>query len=311
MSSSKPDDDVVIIGNISLSGRVILKRTPPLIKQCEGELTRIISTKSLTLSHGPYSIFHNLVSNNCTHFSTGICTGAPTCKDHFDEACELAEYDCRIHKHQLCDGTRDCSFGKDESRRECDDDLMTTWNCSRRLGDHVTRRRIPKSWVCDGVQDCLDNEDEDTETLHKQCFTGNGKSVCVGRDEDCPVVFICPEEHTDTRYPTEKLCNNIEDCGGTERPLCRIAQDRQSTQSPQIPEIGNVNFLSYCLPGLSGPQNPWFECEKEKHSQNDAYGVDKVKLMVPKRSFDCRYKLVFGLKYQEQYARAFALQVNF
>ena len=119
---------------------------------------------------------------------TGICTGAPTCQDHFDETCELAEYDCRIHKHQLCDGTVDCSFGKDESRRECDDDLMTTWNCSRRLGDHVTRRRIPKSWVCDGVQDCLDNEDEDTETLHKQCFTGgNGKSVCIGQDAECPV----------------------------------------------------------------------------------------------------------------------------
>ena len=121
--------------------------------------------------------------------------------------------------------------------------------------------------------------------------------MCVGRNEECPVVFICPEENTQsrtqstlTRYPTEKLCNNIEDCMGTERPLCRIAQDRQSTQSPRIPELGNVNFLSYCLPGLSVPHNPWFRCEEVEYSQNDAYGVDKVRLLVPtKQDVDCRF----------------------
>ena len=55
-----------------------------------------------------------------------------------------------------------------------------------------------------------------------------------------------------------------------------------------IAPLHQVNFLSFCLPGLSGPHNPWFQCETVRHSQNNAYGVEKTELRVPIKKFDCR-----------------------
>lgn len=59
----------------------------------------------------------------------------------------------QVHKHQLCDGVRDCEGGQDEEREECK--RVSSRKCERRArvrGD----RELPISlaWLGDKVSDC-------------------------------------------------------------------------------------------------------------------------------------------------------------
>ena len=71
-----------------------------------------------------------------------------------------------MHKHQLCDGVRDCEGGQDETREECYQ--ISERGCERRvnvgrqlhntLQTHVRRElQIPLAWLGDGNVDCIGN----------------------------------------------------------------------------------------------------------------------------------------------------------
>eukprot|EP00116_Pleurobrachia_bachei_P011520 sb/3471782/ len=88
-----------------------------------------------------------------------MCNGVPDsrCQDEADEAhCENMSCQRRdwksddqhdhtnhLHKHQICDGVRDCKGNEDE--RMCDKEI----ECSRVYT--TTVNNIPERWLCDGT----------------------------------------------------------------------------------------------------------------------------------------------------------------
>ena len=55
---------------------------------------------------------------------------ARLCDDGIEKECVNAEFECKIHKHRLCDNVKDCLHGRDEDDLFCED--MIEINCVRR-----------------------------------------------------------------------------------------------------------------------------------------------------------------------------------
>ena len=48
-----------------------------------------------------------------------LCRDKEVCDDGIDSLCEVLEDNCKVHKHQRCDGAMDCEGGEDENPRLC------------------------------------------------------------------------------------------------------------------------------------------------------------------------------------------------
>ena len=70
---------------------------------------------------------------------------------------------CRVHKHLMCDGVKDCPDGADEIHDMCK--TMTAGFhivCKRRFNPRNNETRIPISWIMDEALDCMNHEDENS-----------------------------------------------------------------------------------------------------------------------------------------------------
>ena len=173
----------------------------------------------------------------------------PICDDKLDKACVTTSHSsCLVHKHQLCDGSKDCQDGSDETQLDCQ--FMTDQHCVRRFvfqgsGQSSTNFSIPLTWVRDGISDCLNGEDE------KNNWQTCGKSHTFrlkGRlNSSCSEVFICPG--SDDFIVFSRLCDKIDSCFNENR-VCEKSRDQPAIIQRAFRAPNNDAILLYCLNGL-------------------------------------------------------------
>lgn len=225
-----------------------------------------------------------------------ICKGRSLhlCDGGLDSACVFPEGECRVHKHQVCDGVPDCPEGGDEAHRLCRG--LTNVFCTRRFSNTNTRLKILLEWVGDGVEDCEDGIDE-LEEQWKTC--GQGMTArFIMNNESCKEVLLCPDEQ---KFITQKeLCDQQETCSG-ESYICNAARmggfklGTKFQRKPTHPFClkGMENFLT--LKGYN--QTLQAPCqEKLLTTPEIAFGVKEKLIVQPSRyKTNCRY--VFGESY--------------
>ena len=206
------------------------------------------------------------------------------CDDKVDVECVEAETGCRIHKHKLCDGIKDCRKGHDEGDAFCEDTFSFPMiNCVRKLSRNGTAITFPNHWVLDGVTDCRNNIDEKPEFWTKQCGTGlldfyvyRGKAA-----SECSTItqFQCPGQPR--RMNLNKLCteNIVKNC---DFKVCLTARkeyivDINDKLMSERTETGAKGTL-FCLPGLHELEGHAGKCSLTE-LQRSVYGVPDIQLV--------------------------------
>ena len=203
------------------------------------------------------------------------------CEDNFQNNCvNISTSDCRVHKHWMCDGAKDCPDGSDETDYLCD--RMTNdlnFFCVRRFQPRMGEKTIPKRWIMDNETDCINEEDENPN-LWRFC-EGQYEYVTSLLHKGCQNVFKCPrEDNSFVRF--EQLCDGAESCGyDAENKVCKMARDFP-TINRTVPSnhqaLRNVCSFNRSLTcDVKEFVRPWGE----------VFGVRKVKLNVPTTKVDC------------------------
>ena len=223
-----------------------------------------------------------------------VCFGTiqtiSACDDGLDTSC-FETYDCRVHKHLMCDNKKDCNDAADERHQICRSTTKRT--CKRRVGK-MGELPIPTSWIKDGVWDCENGEDETGEW--ETCGEGTTQRFLSSDDEKCENVYICREG--DPGYVKLKnLCDGLETCGN-ENEICSVLS-RSYKVKTSVPTTnqGLVKRLSYCVKGLESIEKLKESCTVEKFifPDEDIFGASKTSLILPGRKESCHY--MFGEQY--------------
>ena len=209
------------------------------------------------------------------------------CDDDLQNKClSPSDSGCKIHKHKMCDGVKDCIDEVDEIHETCE--IMTShWNftCQRRFTLKIIDSGIPISWIMDGFTDCMNGEDED-----------QGKwTVCPGTakhiplpGEKCENLFRCPGK--DASYVRfDKLCDGVETCTKSgENEVCQIARDFPGSDKEAI-YVHNSTVRNLCQEAsdckLEEFRRPW----------GNVFGETKIKLLLPSNKINC--SRLFGENY--------------
>ena len=148
-----------------------------------------------------------------------LCKGTSLCDDRIENVCVTPEGGCHVHKHQLCDGYKDCASATDEKEGMCS---MTNTTCQRKLSYRRPEElNIPLSWVMDGVVDCRNGIDEDPSHW-KSC--GNGwKTRYTEINSPCFEVFLCQNQKF---MEFSRLCDSITTCP-EESSICSSARSKK------------------------------------------------------------------------------------
>ena len=215
----------------------------------------------------------------CGKFKQGFCV------DGMDVACVDVDQACTIHKHQLCDGAKDCSSGADESHPWCL--VMTEKTCYRNY--RTTRKlRIPAAWLRDNLMDCMDGADEKWEI---ECGYGLTKRFEVSKV--CEDVFLCRYGQTKfVRLP--QLCNGVEGIGkcNDENIVCETGRGLSSMSTVVSHQTKNVKSLRYCLKGLEDLEHHISPCITQEFNPfyEEVFGVGwRTKVIHQNQSVDCRF----------------------
>ena len=214
-----------------------------------------------------------------------LCDNLEACDGGEDELCSKilgSDEVCQLHKHQWCDGVKDCG---DEDEKDCE---LTKLTCERMLTrDAPLKLGIPVSWLCDGVQDCAGGEDEEQGNW-MVCGSGDTITCLPKHYESCASGFICPDVNN-TYLPYSRLCDLEEHCGGAENSICEIDHDLSLTESSILVK-GHHAFIPTCLPGLISNSN----CEI-RLTDSDTNLVVRQTFHMPISKQPCRYR------FQDQY----------
>ncbi|KAL5261154.1 hypothetical protein ACHWQZ_G007008 [Mnemiopsis leidyi] len=174
-----------------------------------------------------------------------LCKDTSLCDNELDKKCDAAEGGCIIHKHQFCDGHRDCPEGKDEENSICE--TLTNQTCKRKFSFERPGKdlQVPLTWVGDGVEDCLNGKDEDHDSW-KVCGEG-WSSRFQDPDSVCSDVFLCSNITKDFEE-YEHLCDRSGSCEKEAR-ICEISRNLPKIYSDATRHMGRV-FIGHYLPGL-------------------------------------------------------------
>ena len=199
-----------------------------------------------------------------------LCKETSLCDNGLDKKCDAAEGGCVIHKHQFCDGHKDCPEGKDENNSICKS--LTKQTCERKFSNSRQEQLIPLSWVGDGVKDCLNGKDEDVDSW-KVCGEGwTRRYVEIGTA--CSDVFLC-STITEEYEEYDNLCDRSGTCDkGTQ--ICEVSRSHRGLQNQVIVKHnGNIN-IGYYIPGLENlEKDPTLEQHSITHytSLDEPFGV--------------------------------------
>ena len=160
----------------------------------------------------------------CHEYDKSTSLPVKICDDNSQNNCVTPNTnDCRIHKHKLCDGVKDCPDETDEVHDMCESmtDVLD-FTCTRSFNPRKRNTTIPLSWIKDGIKDCMNGEDEDS--YRWEFCRGTFRQIILP-DQKCQDVFRCPGDNE--AYVTfDKLCDGVESCdNGGENKVCRIARD--------------------------------------------------------------------------------------
>ena len=216
------------------------------------------------------------------------------CDDDFQNNCiSPSTSDCRVHKHWMCDGVKDCPDGTDEIHDMCK--TMTEEEhliCKRRF-DKVEgmETSIPVTWIMDNETDCINGEDENV--IRWELCSGQIKKVLMP-GESCQNFYKCTH-NAESFVPFDQLCDGVESCDDeTENRVCRIARD-----FPNI-DIEVANYADDTTRDVCRDLGITKTCEVREFggpwSPSEVFGVDKKMLInVPTSQINC--KDLFGEHY--------------
>ena len=221
-----------------------------------------------------------------------ICLGHGLCDDNVDNECVYVDPSCRIHKHRLCDGIKDCRNGTDEGDFFCKDLLPnSTINCIRQLSPHNSEMKLPNRWILDGIKDCRNNVDETPKHWKKQCGFGllDIYSIAQKDTSECAHVtqFKCPLA---SRYLNlDRMClgNTFDNCDTkvcvAERKEYFVNIKLNSKIKYEKAEDGTKQMF-YCLPGLHELERHAGRCSDERLlHQTRVLGVPDTRVVTSKQ----------------------------
>ena len=218
------------------------------------------------------------------------------CDDQVDRQCVEPEFECRIHKHRLCDGINDCPKRYDEENVICKDMVQYPVDCVRRWSYTKVVTRIPQKWVLDGVSDCMNSIDEDPKKWTRACGLGlrNSFIYSVNDTEDMlcsSTQFKCPNRRAEMKL--DLLCTGKSyncDFG-----ICEAARKNYRTTGkiPNKVDLGETRQLFYCLLGLKDLEDKIGHCSHRRLSyQRKLAGVDDLFVLLSEEyamsHVDCR-----------------------
>ena len=202
------------------------------------------------------------------------------CDDDFQNNCiNASASDCRIHKHWMCDGVKDCDAQLDETDDMCSV-MSDKFNlvCKRRFQQKSGETTIPIAWIMDNETDCVNGEDENPK-MWRFC-KGEYEYVTSLQDESCQDVFKCPREEN-SFIQFEKLCDGVESCEDkAEIEVCKIARD--------FPTINRTVFSNHRARDVCN-FNSSLTCEVREFIRpwGEVFGENRIELNVPTTKVDC------------------------
>ena len=219
-----------------------------------------------------------------------LCKETSLCDSGLDKNCDAAEGGCVIHKHQFCDGQKDCHEGKDEDNSVCKS--LTKQTCKRKFSSTLrTEQLIPLSWVADGVEDCLNGKDEDKESW-KVCGEGWTKRY-MDYETPCSDVFLC-SNISEAFEEYSNLCDRVGICN-KETDICEVSRNFPKIPSEVIVRREGHVFIGHHIPGLENLElNPTLKkhLTTQYTSPDEPFGVPQQLITIAMPSTfhsDCRF----------------------
>eukprot|EP00116_Pleurobrachia_bachei_P003846 sb/3464108/ len=202
------------------------------------------------------------------------------CDDGIDKMCRTPGWQCTLHKHQLCDGKKDCAGGSDENGDTCSY-MVEDFTCIRRyMTGEKTPIQIPNEWIGDGIEDCENGDDEQERKWYTKCGLGTlqlkstSPSSCLGM-----VMLKCPG-HPSALLRSDAACTDTNFCDNS---LCLISR-RNDKLGAEVwtTELGYKRSLLYCLPGLQSLSRHIEQCiVKEFYIGPKALYLTNTQLTLP------------------------------
>ena len=240
------------------------------------------------------------VTFNCTHTKSSniitltdivLCEGLDLCQDNLINKCESPEKNCKIHRHFICDGERNCKTGQDESFCQ---EKETSLKCVRKVRNKTlppVEHKVLKDWVLDGVMDC-DNGMDEIANNWKQCSYDIGFNESKSKysyktnAHPCDFTFICNDNTNSLEF-----LEPMEMCNGQRKPSCEIEEQlckiaRGKNVSVKAPSSSRTRrYLPSCLPELPGP-NGITGCTE--YILEESFGTTPIIVLgPPQTTLDC------------------------